>query len=218
MKFIPCSASNLISMPRRNEAGMTMIEVLITFFVLAVGLLGLIGLQARSQRADLESYQRGQALVLIQDIIDRMNANRIDAKNQAYVTSGVGGGGSLSDCSGLTGAAFDLCDWGNELIGAAEVAGGGSCTTTNGSNCIGAMRGARGCISYDAGSELTDSTGAAIAGTGVQTITVAWQGLKSTGVTATLPANISCGQNLYPSEAERRVAYTTLRMGSLTAQ
>ena len=79
----------------RPQAGFTMIEVLITFVILLVGLLGLIGLQARSQQAELESYQRGQALVLLQDMVDRMNANRTDAKNLNYVTTtpiGVSGG------------------------------------------------------------------------------------------------------------------------------
>ncbi len=216
MRFVrPGSASLASTRHPRSEVGLTMIEVLITLFVLAVGLLGMIGLQSRSQRAELESYQRGQALVLIQDIVDRMNANRIAAKNQGYVTAGVGGGGALSDCSGLAGAPFDLCDWGNELIGAGEVAAGGNCSTASGANCVGAMRGARGCVSYDATTELADSTGAAIPGTGVQTVTVAWQGLAPT---IAPPASIACGQNLYPTETQRRAAYTTLRVGALTAQ
>ncbi len=53
-----------------------MIEVLVTLVVLALGLLGVVGLQARGQQAELESYQRGQALVLLQDMVDRMNTNR----------------------------------------------------------------------------------------------------------------------------------------------
>jgi type IV pilus assembly protein PilV len=211
------NAPSFHARPRRvAQAGFTMIEVLVTFVILVIGLLGLIGLQARSQQAELESYQRGQALVLLQDIVDRMNANRIGAKNQAYVTaSPVGGGGALSDCSALSGAAYDLCQWGNELIGAAEVTASGTCTIASGANCVGAMIGARGCISYDATTELTDSTGATIAGTGVQTITVAWQGIAPT---VAPPAGITCGQDEYPSEAQRRVVTATLRIGSLTAQ
>jgi len=64
-----------------------MIEVLVTFVILVVGLLGLIGLQARSQQAELESYQRGQALILLQDIVDRMNANRLGSKSGNYLTT-----------------------------------------------------------------------------------------------------------------------------------
>ena len=197
-----------------------MIEVLITFIVLVVGLLGLIGLQARTQQAELESYQRGQALVLLQDIVDRMNANRIGAKTGAYTTSGltpayVGGAAQLTDCSALTGASLDLCEWGNLLNGASEISPGGTCTTTATTNCIGAMLGARGCITYDSGSELPDSSGAAIAGTGIHTITIAWQGV-SKGATA-LSTN-TCGQNLYPNEQQRRIVTATLRIGALKAQ
>ena len=201
----------------QRQSGFTMIEVLITFVILVVGLLGLIGLQARSQLAELESYQRGQALVLLQDMVDRINANRIGAKNQSYVTSTpVGGGGALTDCSTKTAQAdIDLCDWGNELIGAAEVTQGGSCTTASGANCIGAMLGARGCVAYDTTPELTDSSGAAIAGTGVQTITVAWQGIAPT---VAPPSSITCGQGSYASEAQRRVVTATMRVAALTAK
>ena len=137
----------------RRQTGFTMIEVLVTFIILLVGLLGLIGLQARAQQSELESYQRGQALVLLQDILDRMNANRIGSKSGNYLTTGltpayVGNGATpptaLSDCSALTGPALDLCEWGNELIGAAEVTQGGTCTSASGANCVGAMIGARG--------------------------------------------------------------------------
>ena len=74
------------------------------------------------------------------------------------------------------------------------------------------MLGARGCISYDAATELTNSGGATIAGTGVQTIAVAWQ-----GITPTLTSPNSCGTGLYPSEPQRRVVTATLRIGALKA-
>jgi type IV pilus assembly protein PilV len=201
----------------QRQSGFTMIEVLITFVILVVGLLGLIGLQARGQQAELESYQRGQALVLLQDMVDRINANRLGAKDQSYATgTAVGGGGALTDCSTkTTQAAIDLCDWGNELNGAAEVAQGGACTTSSGANCVGAMLGARGCVTYDVATELKDSSGASIAGTGVQTVTVAWQGIAPT---AAPPSSITCGQDSYPSEAQRRVVTATVRMASLTAK
>lgn len=185
-----------------------MIEVLVTLVVLALGLLGIIGLQARGQQAELESYQRGQALVLLQDMVDRMNANRVDAHSLTYTTAAtfpVGGGGALTDCSAKTGAAFDLCDWGNELNGAAEVLN----TST-----VGAMLGARGCIAYDNTTELKDSTRAVLAGTGIYTISVVWQGV---GTTTSPPSNLTCAQNLYPSETMRRVVTATMRIGNLNS-
>jgi type IV pilus assembly protein PilV len=204
----------------RRAAGFTLLEILITLVILLVGLLGLVGLQARGHQAELESYQRGQALVLLQDIVDRMNSNRPDAINPTagnptrYVTTGVGGSTTLVDCAGKTGGALDLCEWGNLLIGAAEARAGSNCTTSaTGTGCIGAMLGARGCISYDINTQLLDSSGSTLAGTGIYTISIAWQGIAPTFV----PAN-TCGQNQYPSEAQRRVVTATMRIGALKAQ
>jgi type IV pilus assembly protein PilV len=197
-----------------------MIEVLVTLVVLALGLLGIMGLQARGQQAELESYQRAQALVLVQDIVDRMNANRSDSHNLLYTggasppTYPVGGGGALTSCAGKTGAAYDLCDWTNELNGAAEVLSGGACTTASGADCVGAMLGARGCIAYNAGSELTDSTGATMSGTGIYTVTVTWQGVAATSPP---PASITCAQGLYPDDAMRRVVTVTFRIANLNS-
>jgi type IV pilus assembly protein PilV len=211
--------TNLNLRPNRGivQSGFTMIEVLITFIILVVGLLGLIGLQARTQQAELESYQRGQALVLLQDIVDRMNANRLESKSLVYVTgttTPLGGGGALTNCP-ATGAARDKCEWGNLLNGAAEVATGGTCDVSSGAKCVGAMLGARGCIVYDATTELSDGTGAVIAGTGIHTITVAWQGV-SKGSTA-LASNL-CGKNQFPDETQRRLATATMRIGALKAK
>jgi type IV pilus assembly protein PilV len=101
------------------------------------------------------------------------------------------------------------------------VAAGGGCSTTNGADCIGAMLGARGCVSYDATSELPDSGGNPITGTGILMVAVAWQGVSATVAPPTpskTPSALDCGKNTYPSEAQRRVVTATLRMGSLTAQ
>src|SRR3954471_17022169 len=59
-----------------TQLGFTMLEILVSLIILVFGLLGLIGLQARSQVATFESYQRGQALILVQDMADRIATNR----------------------------------------------------------------------------------------------------------------------------------------------
>jgi len=68
------SASSRLLPARRASAGFTLIEILVALVILLVGLLGLVGLQAKGQQAEMESYQRTQALVLLQDLADRMNA------------------------------------------------------------------------------------------------------------------------------------------------
>lgn len=196
----------------RKQAGFTLLEILIAIIVIALGLLGLFGLQAKAQKAETESYYRTQALVLIQDIADRMNANRTDAFSQAYVTATpVGGGGKLVDCTGKTGADLDLCDWGNLLRGVAETSGGNACSTASGAGCVGAMNNASGCIAYDATTELADSTGAVQAGTGIYTISVVWQGLSSTVIPT---AQQTCVNSL----SGERMITATLRIGALGAQ
>jgi len=58
-----------------KNAGFTLIEVLIAMVVLAVGLLGLAGLQVTSLRSNQSAYNRTQATQLAYDLADRMRAN-----------------------------------------------------------------------------------------------------------------------------------------------
>lgn len=64
-----------------KNTGFTLIEVLIAMLVLAVGLLGLAGLQATGIKNNQSAYYRGQAIQLAYDLADRMraNADRIQA-------------------------------------------------------------------------------------------------------------------------------------------
>ena len=59
----------------KTNTGFTLIEVLIAMLVLAVGLLGLAGLQATSLRNNQSAYNRSQATQLASDLADRMRAN-----------------------------------------------------------------------------------------------------------------------------------------------
>ena len=68
----------------RGQSGFSMIEVLVTLIILLVGLLGLAGLMVQSQRSEVESYQRVQALILLKDMVGRINANRKVASCYAF--------------------------------------------------------------------------------------------------------------------------------------
>jgi len=63
------------SATRPSQQGFNLVEVMIALVVLAVGLLGLAGLQNFSLKTTHQSYQRTQATILIHEIIDRMRAN-----------------------------------------------------------------------------------------------------------------------------------------------
>ena len=59
-----------------RELGFSLIEALVALLVLSVGLLGLASLQTISLKFNQQSYQKGQAIYLAYDIVDRMRANR----------------------------------------------------------------------------------------------------------------------------------------------
>ncbi len=67
-----------------NSHGFTMIEVLVAIFVLAIGLLGLAGLQTTSLKNNTSAYTRSQAQLLAYDMLDRMRSNRQGVKNGNY--------------------------------------------------------------------------------------------------------------------------------------
>ena len=98
---------------RREEQGASMIEVLITIVVLAIGLLGLAGLQVTSIQTNYSSYYRSQASVLAYDLSDRMRSNRAAALGGSYDLDFP----TSSDSHSVSGsiAAKDKAEWLNSL-------------------------------------------------------------------------------------------------------
>jgi type IV pilus assembly protein PilV len=185
------------AMHRATLAGFAMIEVLITLIILLFGLLGLVGLQSRAQLAETESYQRTQASILLRDMADRISANRPFAAN--YVTGSALGTGANPDCTPTDTATIDLCQWDGLLKGSAETSGGSQ---------VGAMIGARGCV--------TDITPVTVpASTPRFLIAVVWQGLGTS--TSAPPASVACGSASYGNENLRRAVSTVVEIGDLNA-
>jgi type IV pilus assembly protein PilV len=191
-----------------------MIEVLVSLLIIVFGLLGLAGLQVRIQQAEFESYQRAQALVLLQDMVERIHLHRVAASCFRFTTNTTNGApfvgtGSGSDPTCSTGSAADdamaagaISEWKDLLLGSAEDLGGAS---------VGAIVGARGCVSYDPATELIDSvTAAAIPDTGVYLVAISWQGTNDT-----FAPTVNCGNTLYGAETRRRVVSTTFRLARL---
>ena len=183
---MPATATRL---GRADERGMMLIEVLVAMLVCAFGLLGFVAMQARATTIESEALQRGQALVLMQDMVSRITANRTAA--DSYVTAGVIGSGAIEDCAGKTGAQLDLCEWGNLLRGESETRAGAS---------VGAMVSARGCITKAAKSSAR------------YVVSVVWLGNSPTGAPAS-----ACGQGdgAYTDESLRRVVSTSVCIGWL---
>lgn len=181
------------------ERGASLIEVLVAMVVLAIGLLGLVGLQARLQVVQAESYQRSQALLLLSDISNRIMLNRSAAAD--YVTTDPLGMEAACPTDNTTRAEVDLLEWCAELRGASESSGGGA--------DVGAMVGGRGCIQV-----------LGPAANNEYLVTVAWQGLTPL---AAPPDSVDCGAGEYGAAGSvcagdvcRRVVTTVLKIGDLS--
>jgi type IV pilus assembly protein PilV len=180
-----------------TQRGVTLVEVLVTMVILAIGLLGLVGLQARLQILQSESYQRAQALMLLKDMTGRIANNRNAAA--AYVTGPASPVGVGMSCPAnvSTRQSADLGEWCNLLQGASE-------ETTSGSQ-VGAMVGGRGCVE-----DL---------GNGLYLVTVAWQGLAPISAP---PAGVACAAGEYDGgtvcvgDLCRRVVTSVVQIASLT--
>ena len=185
---------------RRAERGATLIEILVTIVIVAFGLLGLAGLQMRMQMSEAETYQRSQALMLVNDMASRIANNRLNTT--AYISSSnvLGTGYDCSGISTSTQAGLDLKEWCQALEGAAESLSGSK---------TGGMINGKGCIQTSS------------AGDGDIVVTVVWQGL--TPISAP-PSAVSCGANLFNGgtgatcidDKCRRFVTTIVRIGTLT--
>jgi type IV pilus assembly protein PilV len=84
---------------RGAHGGFTLIEVLIAVLILAIGLLGLAGLQTFSLQSNVHAYQRSQATTLAYEILDAMRANRDVALAGGYdlAFGDIPAGASISD-------------------------------------------------------------------------------------------------------------------------
>jgi len=176
--------------------GTSLIEVLVTVVIVTIGLLGLAGLQQRMQLSEMESYQRVQALVLLNDMANRIEVNRGRAA-QYLTTAGPLGVGMTCSSGPATRPALDAAEWCQSLQGAAEVSSTG--------DKAGAMVGGRGCVEALPDNEYM--------------ITVAWQGLTPV---SSPPTSVACGRGAYDDEGSdcfhdrcRRVVTTIIRIASL---
>lgn len=186
----------------KRFSGFSLIEVLVTLVLLAFGLLGVAGMMSKTSKIELESYQRSQALALVNDMASRLQGAPL-ADLPAYLTASLspaylGTGDAMGTCSALTNiVAINQCQWSNALKGTAE---------TVGASNAGAMIGARGCITQIRAPVTTP--GACVGG--LYEVTVVWQGVVET----VAPGN-TCGQGMFGSEKLRRII--ALPVGAGTA-
>lgn len=180
----------------KNQTGMMLIEALVSLVIAAIALLGTVTLMAKSTRSEMESYQRVQALTLVQDMASRINANRQVASCYSNGATGLSTTTApLPVCA--TGSAVqiatanaDLAAWKNALLGSSEVSG---------TSRVGAMIGAVGCIDQiDPANQI-------------YRISVAWQGVMPTAAPV-----LTCGNTSIVGNNLRRVISIQIQIANLT--
>src|SRR6478752_2374699 len=117
--------------PPRDQSGFSMIEVMVSLAIIMLGLMGIAGMLAKMQQSEFESYQRAQAVVLLQDMVDRITVHHLTASCFQFTNAATGapflGTDStyVSACSASTAgdnaqADASINEWSNLLKGAAE--------------------------------------------------------------------------------------------------
>jgi len=110
-------------MNKQNTRGFTLLETLIAFIVLTVGLLGAVALQAKAKQATYDSLQRAAALSLSKDIIQRISINddsNVVALYSKSFSSSDPAASSLPNCINVVCSAtqmseYDLEEWKKQI-------------------------------------------------------------------------------------------------------
>jgi type IV pilus assembly protein PilV len=102
-----------------NIRGFSLVELMVAILVVAIGLLGLAGLQVTGLSSNHNAYLGTQATLLAQDMADRMRAN---AQGLASYTGTAASSSCGTSCTPAQMAGNDLVQWNQTL--AAQLPGG----------------------------------------------------------------------------------------------
>jgi type IV pilus assembly protein PilV len=111
------------------QSGMTLIEILITMVILAIGLLGLAGLMLEGLRNNQGAYLRTQASIYAYDMADRIRINSDSALGAAYDNFTTAEPApdipscatATSGCSPADLATLDMAEWAQQINGSGGI-------------------------------------------------------------------------------------------------
>ncbi|HKI75223.1 MAG TPA: type IV pilus modification protein PilV [Pseudomonadales bacterium] len=165
---------------RRNAQGFTLIELLVAVVIMAIGILGVAGLQVVSLQQNRSALFRSEAVQLANDLIDRIRVN----PTMTYSALIDAAPASVTDCEAGTCtpsqmAAYDITQWkcsiNSEDSSGAELS---ACSSLKGLD--GASAGIKG--------ELPDGAGSVVLTGGVYEIKIRWVDERD-GTTASITVN-----------------------------
>jgi type IV pilus assembly protein PilV len=113
----------MLSKFKPSQRGVSLLEVMITMLIIAVGLLGLLGLQTKSMSGQKDTFDKKSAAELVAQISERIRANHLGFMADNY-TSAIDIGATIATgpvCGGATPctpaqiAALDLVNWHTDL-------------------------------------------------------------------------------------------------------
>lgn len=109
---------------RHEVRGFTLLEVMISVVILAIGMLGIAALLITTQKSNSSSYIKQQAVQSAYNILDRMRANQQEAISGAYNVNNLAAAGaapvvpgtpatdcSVVACSPAQMATYDTWHW-----------------------------------------------------------------------------------------------------------
>ena len=115
-----------MTLPRKHR-GDTMIEVLVTVIILAVGVLGAAAMQVTTIQNLNSSYSASVAAMVAEDFTERMRANPTAALADGYVHAAAPAGFpdcAANDCTTAELANYDMGSWWQVLTNVLPVASG----------------------------------------------------------------------------------------------
>jgi len=102
-----------------SQRGLSLVEVLVTLLTVSLALLGTVGLQAYSLRLNQGAQFRIQAVLLVADMVERLEANRVGAVSGSYLHPVDSSKNCVAQpCAHAELAAYDLAQWRSAVFAA----------------------------------------------------------------------------------------------------
>ena len=101
---------------KKKQGGATLLEMMISLFVMGVGMMGVLGMQTQSMRFNHQAYSYSQAVFLAQEVLESIRANSSAAQSyelgldqNVIVTAECGA--AQANCSQAQLKNWDLAKW-----------------------------------------------------------------------------------------------------------